>query len=96
MGVLTVNRLPVPTWNSLRVNNATVELPESFAPTEPQIAVPERIEFEIKDFKNANEEIELLVEKLPNEAVVAGKQPIIISSILVPLSGRILRILSTE
>ena len=76
MSVLTVNRLPVPTWNSLRVNSATVELPESFAETEPGITLPQGVECETKDIKSALEETERLVEKLPEETIVAGKQPI--------------------
>ena len=76
MGNITVNRLPVPTWNSLRVNDCTVHLPEWFEPATPEITAPAGVTVTEMYTGKGLSELDSLVEGLAGEAVVAGKQAI--------------------
>ncbi len=76
METLTLNRLPVPTWNSLRVNSTETTVGNEFFATAPAVTLPDGVKCEKKDIKTALKELEETVSAIPAEAIVAGKQPI--------------------
>ncbi len=76
MGNITVNRLPVPTWNSLRVNDAVVKVADEYAKTAPEVVSPAQVKVTKMPVEKANALLESKMPQIPREAIVAGKQPV--------------------
>ncbi len=83
MGNITVNRLPVPTWNTLRINSARVQVADGFEKTAPVITAPAAVKISEMTAKAVSGLFEEKTSQVPRESVVAGKQPVYLEQRLV-------------
>ncbi|MBO7336271.1 MAG: hypothetical protein J6U42_04970, partial [Lachnospiraceae bacterium] len=83
MNPITVNRLPVPTWNTLRVNSAGVQVSDEFEKTVPVITAPAAVKISEMTAKAVSGLFEEKTSQVPRESVVAGKQPVYLEQRLV-------------